>query len=111
MKTSTVLIIGGAVVAIALIAMRAKSTGSILGAPKAPSTGASTAGQFFGGALSGFFSSPSSSKPVSSGALSAGSSNGGGASYAPDTATSNYLADTTASSDDSTGVVGFGGWD
>jgi hypothetical protein len=28
-----------------------------------------------------------------------------------DTATSNYLADATAASDDQPGVVGFGGWD
>ncbi len=107
MKTSTVLIIAGAGVAILFILSRSSSGIPLLGkAPPTSSTStilaAAGAGAAAGGILSKLFGSSGSGSSVAS---------SGGSSYIPDTATSNYLADATAASDDATGVVGFGGWD
>lgn len=100
MKTGTILIIGAAGLAVIYILTRSKSKPASLGTG---TTAALAGGAALGGLLSGLFSG-SSSKSTSV------ASTGGGFSI-PDTATSNYLADATAASDDSTGVVGFGGWD
>jgi len=108
LKTSTVLIIAGAGVVLLYLVTRSSST-SPLGAPKAPSTSSSNLLSFLGGALGGgavsYLASPSA-KSSSSTSFSSGPTE-----TPASIAQGNYLADTTAASDDASGVVGFGGWD
>lgn len=96
------LVLGGAVLLFALSSSQKKLLAS--------TNATSVAG--VGGLLSGvgsFLKSiGGSGPPAAYGSISTPNNNN---SSPVDTATSNYLADATASADTDSGVIGFGGWD
>lgn len=110
MKPTTALILGAGALAILFIWSRSSNATTLSGVPSSSATTRNLltlGGAALGGATAGLLISP--------GANSSTSTNTSNSIAAQNTAdfsqASNYIADSTAASDTSSGVVGFGGWD
>lgn len=105
MTTNEGLAIGGVVIGGGiLIYMLSTSQKKLLASTS--TTGLAGVGGLLGGLGTFIKDIGGGSPPASYSSISTPNSN-----TSSSTATSNYLADATATSDDETGVVGFGGWD